>query len=557
MSSPTTASTVTGNNVDRTHSGQRRVWKARITSSSITDNATTYSITLTGNWYCSDASGGGTSTSFTANTVTATMSGGTSGTYTNSSMVTWGKGTAVNLVSKTLTVTKTHVSQSKNVTFSISIAPSVFGGTSTVSLPITVTAKPSYTVSFNANGGSGAPSAQTKWYNETLTLSSTKPTKSGYTFLGWSTSSTATSATYSAGGSYTSNSGATLYAIWRKSITVTYNANGGSGAPSAQTGYAYNSATSASITLSSTKPTKTGYTCIGWSTSSTATTQSYNAGTAYSFSSSTTLYAVWRANTVQITYNKNADDATGTIPAQTKTYDQTLNLSDGTGFTRYLYSITSWNTASDGTGTAYDLSQELGATFLTALNLYAQWHLDYIKPTISNVAVFRTDTATSTDESDTGEYIRVVLDYVGGTTDSGVTYRTPRVVVTIDGTVAYSVVQSTGTGSFAVNLGTYSRDSTHTVDVSVYDDDYPTVTVDYSVFISTATYPIDLVSDGDDVYMGVMHVSVSGQALTLAEHYVDGDIFIKVDDTAASGTDFEIVDNLTDLGWIDANGNLT
>ena len=557
MSSPTTASTVTGNNVDRTHSGQRRVWKARITSSSITDNATTYSITLTGNWYCSDASGGGTSTSFTANTVTATMSGGTSGTYTNSSMVTWGKGTAVNLVSKTLTVTKTHVSQSKNVTFSISIAPSVFGGTSTVSLPITVTAKPSYTVSFNANGGSGAPSAQTKWYNETLTLSSTKPTKSGYTFLGWSTSSTATSATYSAGGSYTSNSGATLYAIWRKSITVTYNANGGSGAPSAQTGYAYNSATSASITLSSTKPTKTGYTCIGWSTSSTATTQSYNAGTAYSFSSSTTLYAVWRANTVQITYNKNADDATGTIPAQTKTYDQTLNLSDGTGFTRYLYSITSWNTASDGTGTAYDLSQELGATFLTALNLYAQWHLDYIKPTISNVAVFRTDTAASTDESDTGEYIRVVLDYVGGTTDSGVTYRTPRVVVTIDGTVAYSVVQSTGTGSFAVNLGTYSRDSTHTVDVSVYDDDYPTVTVDYSVFISTATYPIDLVSDGDDVYMGVMHVSVSGQALTLAEHYVDGDIFIKVDDTAASGTDFEIVDNLTDLGWIDANGNLT
>ncbi len=70
------------------------------------------------------------------------------------------------------------------------------------------------TVSYNANGGSGAPSSQTKYFNETLTLSSTRPTRSGYTFLGWSTSSTATSATYSAGGSFTTNANTTLYAVW-------------------------------------------------------------------------------------------------------------------------------------------------------------------------------------------------------------------------------------------------------------------------------------------------------------------------------------------------------
>ena len=69
-------------------------------------------------------------------------------------------------------------------------------------------------VSYNANGGSGAPSSQTKYFNETLTLSSTRPTRSGYTFLGWSTSSTATSATYSAGGSFTTNANTTLYAVW-------------------------------------------------------------------------------------------------------------------------------------------------------------------------------------------------------------------------------------------------------------------------------------------------------------------------------------------------------
>ena len=58
------------------------------------------------------------------------------------------------------------------------------------------------TVSFNANGGSGAPGAQTKVWGTVLTLSSTRPTRTGYTFLGWSKSSTATSATYAAGGQY-------------------------------------------------------------------------------------------------------------------------------------------------------------------------------------------------------------------------------------------------------------------------------------------------------------------------------------------------------------------
>lgn len=72
-----------------------------------------------------------------------------------------------------------------------------------------------YTISYNANGGSGAPGPQTKTYNVTLTLSSTIPTRDGYEFLGWATSSTATSATYSAGGSYTNNAAATLYAVWK------------------------------------------------------------------------------------------------------------------------------------------------------------------------------------------------------------------------------------------------------------------------------------------------------------------------------------------------------
>ncbi len=148
-------------------------------------------------------------------------------------------------------------------------------------------------IDYDENGGTGAPSGlQFKNYGESITLSSTKPTRSGYTFLGWSTSSSATSATYSAGGSFTSNKNTTLYAVWGKNTyTVSYNANGGSGAPSSQT-----KTHGVSLTLSSTKPTRSGYTFLGWSTSSTATSATYSAGSSYTNNASVTLYAVWKKN---------------------------------------------------------------------------------------------------------------------------------------------------------------------------------------------------------------------------------------------------------------------
>lgn len=71
-----------------------------------------------------------------------------------------------------------------------------------------------YTVSYNANGGSGAPGNQTKTYGQNLTLSSTKPTRTNYNFLGWSTSASG-SVVYAAGATYTANSAVTLYAVWQ------------------------------------------------------------------------------------------------------------------------------------------------------------------------------------------------------------------------------------------------------------------------------------------------------------------------------------------------------
>lgn len=97
----------------------------------------------------------------------------------------------------------------------------------TTTIRITVTA-PTYTVFYNANGGSGAPSSQTKQHDKPLTLSSVKPIRAGYAFKGWATSPGVASAQYQSGNSYSSNKDLTLYAVWERDkveSSLTFSAN--------------------------------------------------------------------------------------------------------------------------------------------------------------------------------------------------------------------------------------------------------------------------------------------------------------------------------------------
>lgn len=200
------------------------------------------------------------------------------------------RGGYVTIGSYTKRVTMDKSGQAKTINISAAlntgISPSSISGSTSYTLPAVTW---QWTVSYNANGGSGEPASQTKIYGSNLTLSSTKPTRTGYMFLGWSTSSSATNATYQPGGSYTSNTGATLYAVWKiNTYTVSYNANGGSGEPTSQIKtYGLN------LTLSSTKPTRTNYNFKGWSTDKSATTPTYLAGGVYTVDAAVTLYAVW------------------------------------------------------------------------------------------------------------------------------------------------------------------------------------------------------------------------------------------------------------------------
>lgn len=141
------------------------------------------------------------------------------------------------------------------------------------------------TITYNANNGSGAPGVSTG------TAVNTTP----YTFSKWALNSTS-GTQYGAEDNYVIPAGnSVFYALWTAG-TTTRKSN-------------------PSITLSSTKPTRTGYTFLGWSTNKDATTASYASNTAYTFSANTTLYAIWQKNNYTVTIRRTAGISDITSPA--------------------------------------------------------------------------------------------------------------------------------------------------------------------------------------------------------------------------------------------------
>ena len=143
-----------------------------------------------------------------------------------------------------------------------------------------------YTIKYDANGGSGAPTAQTKTYGTDLTLTTSKPTRSGYTFNGWNTKSDGSGTNYSAGGKFTTNANTTLYAKWKQNtFTLRYNDNMGSGC-STKT----KTITPGNKLGTLCRPTRSGYWYFnGWYYDG----KKYTASTVFNGNSDITLVASW------------------------------------------------------------------------------------------------------------------------------------------------------------------------------------------------------------------------------------------------------------------------
>lgn len=247
-------------------------------------------------------SGGVTKTINTANgTKRSSGSGSFTGTYTV---------TANNAV--TVPIAVVFKSYSWNGTKS---------ATKTITLNVSVPAWTSYNVTYNANGGSGAPSTQKKWKGQSLTLSSTVPTRTGYTFKGWSTSSGSTTVAYKPSYVYVSEAPLTLYAVWELiTYKIEYSANGGSGAPATQT-----KKYGVALKLSSTIPTREKYNFKGWGISASSTVVKYPAGGNYTANAAIKLFAIWelaytKPKISNLTVTRYSDGSPTGEPSDSGTY---------------------------------------------------------------------------------------------------------------------------------------------------------------------------------------------------------------------------------------------
>lgn len=244
-----------------------------------------------------------------------------------------------------------------------------------------------YTIKYNANGGSGTMSSQSATYDQNVTLNQNKFTKTGYTFLGWSEDSSATTPTYTdrqTVKNLSATNGATvnLYAVWHKNAVSTYlirfNANGGSGYMSNMTcevGKGYY--------LTKNAFTKSGYTFKGWATISGSSTvrytdQEYISDLTTTNGAAITLYAVWESNTKNYTIRFNSNGGYGSMSDMTCTVGSTYQLTRN-AFYKNGYSFVGWNTYSGATSVKYsdgEFVTDLSTTNGSVVNLYAVWKED-------------------------------------------------------------------------------------------------------------------------------------------------------------------------------------
>lgn len=95
-------------------------------------------------------------------------------------------------------------------------------------ITVSITETAPYSITYDANNGTGAPPPQNIYATCTYTISTIQPTRNGFSFLGWDTSSSATTATYMPGDEVTPNGDLSLYAVWSetvKSVILTGNEN--------------------------------------------------------------------------------------------------------------------------------------------------------------------------------------------------------------------------------------------------------------------------------------------------------------------------------------------
>ena len=404
----------------------------------------------------------------------------------------------------------------------------------------TVPALPTYTVSYSANGGSGAPGSQTKTHGTNLTLSSTKPTRTGYTFAYWDGGSLGH---FAPGGTYSANQSVSLRAAWSvNTYTVSYNANGGTGAPGNQTKtYGTN------LTLSSTRPTRTGYTFVKWNTASNGSGIDYSPGGTYTGDAALTLYAIWTVNTYAVTYHSNG--GSGAPSNQTKTHGTDLVLRSEIP-TRTDYAFVSWNTNASGTGVSYSP----GATYTVnaAVALYAQWVSVYTAPQLANLTAQRVNSNSADDPE--GTYVKVSFNWVKGVSGSAdVNPAKIEIFYKQKGTAAYTLaktITSPDNTTIVENLGNhFDVDEAYDIKV-ILTPEGDRAPIERSTYVSISAFIIDINANGTAIGFGQQAPDDDTGFYVNMKQVMRKEVLVEIDPYASSETtDANLSDAITALGW--------
>ena len=338
----------------------------------------------------------------------------------------------------------------------------------------TVNCSVKHTVTFNANGGSCSTRSKTYTDGEAYgTLPS--PSRTGYDFVGWYTDAVAGDKVEPTD---TVNKDITLYARWIKTVTVTYQKDGGTCSESSKkvtVGGAYGDLP---------VPTKTGYTFAGWFSESTG-------GTVITKDSSVTkttnhdIYARWTANTYTVTFDVNGDDDICMCDTDSKTV--TFDAGYGTLPTplRTGYKFTGWYTEKSGNNKVTENTLYRVAGNQT---LYAHWTpLTYIvnfyrnDGTTSKTSISVTYNSTYGANNDFSTATRTGYDFAGWYTEpaggSPITAETVVKITSSQNLYAHWTA-NTYRVSFDGNGGTPSASSINVAYDSTYgeNNDFPTAT---------------------------------------------------------------------------------
>ena len=240
-----------------------------------------------------------------------------------------------------------------------------------------------YMISFNANGGIVSTSEKEVLYYSVYGELPT-PIREGYAFVGWYTSLTEGEKVTS-DSLYQLKENQTLYAMWADEVTVTFDANGGSV-----------TTTSKNIGVGETygdlpTPTRTGYTFDGWNTDQDGTGSIITSTTNVSITENQTLYAMWTAKTIAVTFYRNTSTSDTTTASQTFTYGGTGNKfgynTDGTPkwtqtgqfgqWDKTGYTLLGWSDVNDATAKKWSIYSDVTDNWINtnypSINLYAVW----------------------------------------------------------------------------------------------------------------------------------------------------------------------------------------